>query len=44
MRGQNHIKKVRVFVYLSCAVVCSTDEWLLDVSLMMPLDDTQIGS
>lgn len=35
---------VRVFVYLSLAVVCNTGEWLLDVPLMVPLDDTQIGS
>lgn len=39
----NHLD-VRVFVYLSFAVVCSTGEWLLGVPLMVPLEDTQIGS
>lgn len=35
---------IRIFVYLSFSVVCSTGKWLLDVPLMVPLDDMQIGS
>jgi hypothetical protein len=32
-----------VFVYLSFAIVCSTGEWLVDISFTVPQDDTRFG-